>query len=197
MRYAKGQKDATRQRIVETAARRFRGEGIAAVGVASLMADAGLTHGGFYAHFPSKEDLVRDAAAESLECTLALLASEAEAGGIDALITAYLSPGHRDHPEAGCAIACLAAELTRHPAPTRKAFAGKVNGLTALIARHLPSGHGPAAAALLGLMVGTLQLARLAPDAEQADLILKAGRDAARRLAAPIPPCNRRPEPRP
>ena len=76
MRYEKGHKEETRRRIVDVASQRFRKDGIAATGLAGLMADAGLTHGGFYAHFPSKNDLVRDALAASLVRTKDLLSAE-------------------------------------------------------------------------------------------------------------------------
>jgi TetR/AcrR family transcriptional regulator, transcriptional repressor for nem operon len=196
MRYGTGHKETTRQRILDAASRRFRAEGIAAVGVAGLMADAGLTHGGFYAHFPSKEDLVREAVADALDQTLARMTAKAEDGGLAALIAAYLSPEHRDRPETGCAIACLGPELTRHPPETRDRFAAKTEAFIELIARHLPAddqgtGHRARATALLGLLSGTLQLARAATDAEQSEHILAAGRQAA--LAIAVPPCNPRP----
>ncbi|TCR68451.1 TetR/AcrR family transcriptional regulator [Bosea sp. BK604] len=193
MRYEKGHKDETRRRIVETAARRFRKDGIEATGIAGLMAEAGLTHGGFYAHFPSKEDLVRSAVDVALtgataEHASAVAGVRAEGGdGLETIVRRYLSRTHRDHPETGCAIATLAAELARSSDETRAIFARDTGELIELIAGELPD---PAsadartrAAMVLALMVGTLQLARAAPDAAASDSLLAAGRKAALALA--------------
>lgn len=193
MRYEKGHKDETRRRIVETAARRFRKDGIEATGIAGLMAEAGLTHGGFYAHFPSKEELVRSAVDVALtgataEHAIAAAAARAEGGdGLEIIVRRYLSRTHRDHPETGCAIATLAAELARSSNETRAIFARDTGDLVELIAGELPD---PAsadartrAAMVLALMVGTLQLARGAPDAAASDALLAAGRQAALTLA--------------
>src|SRR2546423_1356238 len=123
MRYEKGHKDLTRARIVKTASRKFRKNGIEAVGIAGLMADAGLTHGGFYSHFDSKETLVREAVTRALDRSRDELTriADADGGGIEKIIRTYLRPIHRDRPEHGCAAAALISELARHSQPTRKA----------------------------------------------------------------------------
>jgi TetR/AcrR family transcriptional repressor of nem operon len=198
MRYEKGHKDETRRRIVETAARRFRKDGIEATGIAGLMADAGLTHGGFYAHFPSKEDLVRQAVDGALkvataEHAAAAAAARAEGGdGLEVIVRRYLSRTHRDHPETGCAIATLAAELARSSSETRATLAQDANKLIEVIAAELPAispeeAHARAAM-VLALMVGTLQLARATPDAAASDALLASGRRAA--LALGRQPAN-------
>src|SRR6476661_1801469 len=98
MRYAKDQKQATRQRILETAGRRFKQDGIDGAGVAALMADAGLTNGAFYAHFASKEDLVANVLADQLRAQRESLDAEpADRAGLEAFVRSYLSPEHRDH----------------------------------------------------------------------------------------------------
>jgi AcrR family transcriptional regulator len=189
MRYEKGHKDGTRRRIVEVAARRFRRDGVEAVGVAGLMADAGLTHGGFYSHFASKEDLVRAVVAEAFDATNASLARAARAGpdGLEAIVRAYLDPRHRDRPDRGCAAAALVAEIARHPDSTRAVFADKVAALLGLIAAQLPAGDAAArearATAIFATMMGSLQLARAATDPARSQRILDGGIAAALALA--------------
>src|SRR5438128_752564 len=119
MRYEKGHREQTRKRVVNAASARFRAQGIEATGLASLMADAGLTHGGFYAHFRSKDDLVReaivDAQARSRETWMNEVQAAKERGGdgLEALVRWYLRAAHRDRPEAGCSVAALAPEVAR------------------------------------------------------------------------------------
>jgi AcrR family transcriptional regulator len=192
MRFEKGHKAATRQRIVETAARKFRKEGIAAVGIAGLMADAGLTHGGFYAHFESKEALVREAVGAALDETRARMDRAAEAqAGIEGLIRRYLRPSHRDTPESGCAIAALAAEIARHDPATRAAFGARVEMFVTRLEGLLPALTGAerrrTAVGILAVMLGALQLSRVVVDAEASDDILQSGVAAALRLAAGAP----------
>jgi TetR/AcrR family transcriptional repressor of nem operon len=202
MRYEKGHKDTTRKRIVEVASKRFRSEGVEGVGVAGLMADAGLTHGGFYSHFRSKEELVREAVTEAFTGTNAELERVARTGadGLEAIVRTYLSPQHRDRPDLGCAAAALVSEIARHPDPTRLAFTGKLEELIGLIAAQLPVG-GPAgglagdlderrrcATGIFAVMMGALQLARAAPDAGRSEQILENGVEAALSLARNFAP---------
>jgi TetR/AcrR family transcriptional repressor of nem operon len=187
MRYAKGHKDETRQHIVEVAAKKFREEGVAAAGIAGLMAEAGLTNGAFYSHFESKEHLVQEAMAHALGKRDAAL-REAGPGSGEAFIRSYLSPSHRDGAGQGCFTAALAAEIARHPEPTRTAFTQAIERTLGRIAAELPEAI-PAgerqgkAAAIYGLMVGTLQLARAVTDRELSDRILAGGLEAALALA--------------
>src|SRR5438445_1301293 len=173
MRYEKGHKDATRQRIVEVASRQFREHGVAAVGLAGIMSDAGLTNGAFYAHFKSKEDLVRQVLAESHRNETWQAA--AESGDFESAIRGYLSPKHRDNPGRGCPISALAAEIARHPKATRDAFTGKVTRVIERIAARLPVGteqeRRRKAVAIYGLMVGTLQMARAVDDKQLSEEI--------------------------
>ncbi len=181
MRYAKGHKGDTRQHIVEVAAKKFREEGLAAAGIAGLMAEAGLTNGAFYNHFESKEHLVREAMAHALGRQAAL--REANPGTSADWIRSYLSPSHRDGPGQGCFTAALAAEIARHPEPTREAFTGAVAGTLGRIAAEIPEGtpeeRESKAMAVYGLMVGTLQISRAVSDREMSDRILASGLDAA------------------
>jgi AcrR family transcriptional regulator len=189
MRYEKGHKSETHKRIIDAASQRFREEGIESVGVAGLMADAGLTHGGFYSHFSSKEELVRDAVVAALDRTLEVLEHAAQgAGGLEAIFRAYLQPDHRDTPGQGCVFACLGAELARHPANTRAALAERLERFVAMIAKRLPfadpKDRQDCAFAIFGAMVGTLQLARTVSDSTLSDRVLNNGIIAAQSLAA-------------
>ena len=185
MRYSSGHKEETRRKILDIAAQRFRKEGVEAVGVASVMAEAGLTHGGFYAHFKSKDELVA-AALEQAMCDstkrIFTLAEQAE-NPIGAYIRAYLSPTHRDTVEMGCAFSSLAPELARHDGTVRTALAGRLEPYLDQIGRLLPT-TDPAstrrqANALFSLLMGSLQLARLTEDKALSDSILESGIKAA------------------
>jgi AcrR family transcriptional regulator len=187
MRYEKGHKDVTRQRIIDVASRQFRENGVAAVGLAGIMADAGLTNGAFYAHFKSKEDLVQAVLANALNRREATLRTALEANkGLEAAIRDYLSPLHRDRASSGCPTAALVAEVARHPKATREIFTEKVSGLIPLMASRIntgsPSERRRHAIAIYGTMVGTLQLARAVNDSELSDEILESGISAALEL---------------
>ena len=186
MRYEKGHKDLTRQRIVEVASRQFREHGVAAVGIAGIMSDAGLTNGAFYAHFDSKEDLVREVLSHAGFRNK--LSRAAENGtGLAGAIRDYLSPNHRDNPGGGCPTSALVAEIARHPKATRDAFTGKVDDVIDLIAAALDAGteseRRRKAVAIYALMVGTLQLARAVNDKRLSGEILQSGAEEAVALA--------------
>src|ERR687887_1247244 len=130
MRYAKDHKRATRQRILEAAARRFKQDGIDGAGVATVMADAGLTNGAFYAHFKSKEDLVANVLADQLRTQRQNFdAQPADRAGLEAIIRAYLSADHRDQCADGCPSAALLEEIARRPAATRHVFTDELLGV--------------------------------------------------------------------
>jgi Bacterial regulatory proteins, tetR family len=120
MRYGKDHKQATRQRIVEAAGRRFKQDGIDGAGVAAVMSDARLTNGAFYAHFTSKEDLVANVLADQLRAQRQSLDVEApDRAGLEAFVRSYLSPQHRDQCADGCPSAALLDEIACRPAATR------------------------------------------------------------------------------
>ena len=194
MRYEKGHKEQTRKRVVEVAAAQFRAKGIEGTGVAGLMADAGLTHGGFYAHFKSKDDLVREALATSharnREKWIAAIkaARDRHEDGLEALVRSYLQTAHRDRPQAGCSVAALAPEVARNDPETRDIMARAADEMAVIIASELPSAFSEEQAretayAIFALMIGTLQLARVTTDRALSEAILKSGQDAALRLA--------------
>jgi TetR/AcrR family transcriptional regulator, transcriptional repressor for nem operon len=175
VRYGKEHKQATRRRIIEVAGRRLKRDGIEGSGVATLMADAGLTNGAFYAHFDSKEDLVANALAEQLREQRESFSAQP----VEQIVRAYLSVQHRDNPEGGCPSAALLEEIGRSTDATKRAY---TDGLLAVIddiaARPAPDDHQSARVKTLSvfaLMVGTLQLSRTLADRQLADEVLEQG----------------------
>jgi TetR/AcrR family transcriptional regulator, transcriptional repressor for nem operon len=188
MRYEKGHKDSTRQRIIDVASSQFRAHGVAAAGLAGIMTEAGLTNGAFYAHFSSKEDLVQAVLDNALNRREQTLRAAADGGkGLESVIRDYLSQRHRDDPGRGCPTAAMVAEIARHPKMTRDAFTGKISTFIDLIAAQIGEGSPRArrktAIAVYGMMVGTLQLARAVNDERLSDEILEGGVSAAVTLA--------------
>jgi TetR/AcrR family transcriptional regulator, transcriptional repressor for nem operon len=184
MRYGKGHKQATRERILEAAGRRFKQDGIDGAGVAAVMSDAGLTNGAFYAHFTSKEDLVANVLADQLRVQRQNFdAQPRDRAGLEAFIRAYLSPQHRDESADGCPSAALLDEIVRRPAATRQAFTDELLATADDMAAHLDPTDANAARtdalALLGLMIGTLQLARALTDRVLSDQLLTRAVDTA------------------
>ena len=180
MRYSKDHKQATRQRIVEAAGRRFKEDGIDGAGVATVMSDAGLTNGAFYAHFRSKEDLVANVLADQLRGQRDSFDAEpSDRMGLEVFVRAYLSPEHRDECAEGCPSAALLDEIVRRPAVTRQVFTDELMGLMSDIAERLDPTDVEAARTnaltLFGLMVGTLQLARALTDRGLSDQLLARG----------------------
>jgi TetR/AcrR family transcriptional repressor of nem operon len=187
MRYSKGHKQATRQRILEAAGRRFKQDGIDAAGVATVMSDAGLTNGAFYAHFSSKEDLVANVLADQLRAQRQSFdAQPPDRAGLEAFVRAYLSPEHRDQFGDGCPSAALLDEIARRPADTRDVFTEEVMGVVDDIASRLDPTDVQAGRAdaltVFGLMVGTLQLARTLTDRDLSDRVLDRGVETALKL---------------
>ena len=180
MRYSKDHKQATRQRILDTAGHRFRTDGIDGSGVATLMADAGLTNGAFYAHFSSKDDLVANVVADQLGVQ-ARSFSELPPGraGLEEFLREYLSPQHRDNPGAGCPSAALLDEIGRCGDATKQAYTDGAKAIVEEIAARLapedPQSARGKAVGLYTMMVGTLQLSRALSDRSFADEVLKQG----------------------
>src|ERR1700742_1964786 len=187
MRYSKEHKFQTHARIVKKASVKLREKGAHGIGVADLMKDAGLTHGGFYAHFDSREALVIEAFNHAMERGTARWRTLAEATPpeqrLKTIVDAYLTPLHRDNPGQGCAIPTLGAEIARESPKTRKAFAAKLEQMIDMLAEQIPDVPPKAARkqamATIATMMGTRVMARLAGSGEFSDEILGAGRDAA------------------
>lgn len=179
-RYGKEHKQATRRRIIDTAGRRLKRDGIDGSGVAALMADAGLTNGAFYAHFASKDDLVATAIGEQLQEQRDGFAGYPPGrAGVEQLVRDYLSVQHRDNREAGCPSAALLDEIGRGPAATRNAYTdgvlGVVDDIAERLAPHDPSSARPVTLSLMALLLGTIQLSRALTDPRLADQILEDG----------------------
>jgi TetR/AcrR family transcriptional regulator, transcriptional repressor for nem operon len=180
VRYGTEHKQATRQRIIETAGRRLKRDGIDGSGIATLMADAGLTNGAFYAHFASKEDLVATAVADQLREQRASFSERVPGrAGVEQYVREHLSVQHRDNPGDGCPSAALLDEIGRCTDATKRAY---TDGLLAVIdditTRMAPDDPPPARATTLSvfaLMIGTLQLSRAVADTQLADEILEQG----------------------
>jgi TetR/AcrR family transcriptional repressor of nem operon len=192
-RYDKEHKQATRQRIIEMAGHRFKEDGIDGSGVATLMADAGLTNGAFYAHFASKDDLVANVVADQLgtqaESFSALAPGRA---GLEEFLRQYLSPEHRDNPGAGCPSAALLDEIGRCASATKDAYTegaqAIVDEIAARLAPRNPQSARGKALGLYTMAVGTLQLSRALSDPNFADEVLEQGLETALAfLRSPIP----------
>lgn len=188
MRYEKGHKEATRQQIIDVASAQFREGGVAAVGLAGIMSAAGLTNGAFYAHFESKEDLVREVLLDALAGRERRLRTKLEAGvGLEVALRDYLSGRHRDSAGTGCPTAALVAEIARHPKKTRDVFTERVSEFIPMMAERISKGTADErrrnATAIYGLMIGALQLARAVNDKKLSDEILENALEAALRLA--------------
>lgn len=192
MRYAKGHKEEVRRAILEKASVRFREDGIGATGIKTLMGDAGLTHGGFYAHFSSRDAIVCDASEEGLRSTLAflrrLIAKTGASDPLEAVLNGYLSRQHLADMGRGCAGAALTPEIARQPEQTRRRFIAGLVLIAEFLADLLPEGGREGerlqrAFAIYSLMQGSLQLARVALDQNTAHMILEGAKANALLLA--------------
>ncbi|MBV8917398.1 TetR/AcrR family transcriptional regulator [Bradyrhizobium sp.] len=196
MRYSKEHKQETHTRIVKKAAVLLREKGAHGVGVADLMKEAGLTHGGFYAHFDSREALVIEAFAYAMDRATErwrqIAAQTPPDKRLTTIVDSYLTAVHRDDPGHGCTVPALGAEIVRESPKTRKAFAAKLDQMLDMIAEQI--GDVPRktarkqAMAMLATMAGTLLLARIAGNGELSNEILAAGREASLGQAAPAKP---------
>ncbi len=181
MRVSREQAAENRQRIVTTAARLFREKGFDGIGVADLMRQAGLTHGGFYGQFGSKEDLMAEASdmvlRQSLQRWHERIARHPE-DPLGAVVHAYLRPQHRDEPGGGCAFAAMGSELARQPKSLRRPITETLRGFFDMLG-NLIGGRGAAAKRKQGMyaysaMVGAIVLSRIADDDELSREILAA-----------------------
>lgn len=183
VRYSEGHKAETRSRIVESAGRRLKSDGIDGSGVAVLMKDAGLTNGAFYAHFASKEALVAEVIGSELRAQLAAY-DEVPTGreGIEALVRGYLSVEHRDAAEAGCPSAALLDEIARSSDTVRTAYDDGLTAITQAIACRLEgvsSSEGDSlrlqVLSAYALMIGSMQMARTLVDDQRSREVLERG----------------------
>jgi AcrR family transcriptional regulator len=180
MRYKRGHKDSTHDQILEVAARRFRQEGIAASGLAGIMSEAGLTNGAFYAHFSSKSEMVEKSLERATDEQWQWFEKEIASGRLLDIVRAYLSEQHRDHFGSGCPSAALLPEIARQEPATRHVYTESVKRLLKALEKQLPDmPKGPKAREIaigtLGLLIGTLQMARAVDDPSLSKDILAAG----------------------
>lgn len=182
MRYPEGHKEAIRERIIRNAAEALRRSGLAGVSIPALMKSAGLTHGGFYAHFENRDQLV----AEAIRVAAASTAQGpfADENALADTLKRYLSPSHLDHPEQGCVLAALGPEGSRQSPPVRTAFAEVARGLLRAVEKKLHPRRSAKtlsddALRLTATMVGAIVLGRLVDDPELAERILAAARASA------------------
>jgi len=180
MKVTREQAAENRQRIVEIASRLFRERGLDGIGVADLMKSAGLTHGGFYGHFASKEDLMAQACARAVEGSVAKWRERVEAAPenpLAAVTALYLSTAHCEQPGEGCALAALGSEASRHGAPVRHALTEGLRELIDLLTTIVPGRSKAArrekALATFASMVGAVVLARSVDDPALVEQILQ------------------------
>lgn len=181
MRKTKVEAAETRRRIVDAAAREFRLNGIQATGLNDVMTPLGLTQGGFYRHFASKDQLVAEACARAMTEVIDGLATVVRQGqrasGFAAVVEAYVSEAHRDTPTGGCPLAAMGSELARADKQTRAAAAQGFDDLVDVLARQLP--HKPqqearsAAVFTVAAMIGAITMARVVEDTDASTAILE------------------------
>jgi TetR/AcrR family transcriptional regulator, transcriptional repressor for nem operon len=194
MRYPRDHKEQTRRRILDAAAAVFRKRGYQAAGVDAVMHEAGLTAGGFYAHFASKEALFAQTLPHALRQTRLLNGPDLDhlsgADWLRAVAAIYLSPTHRHMVEQGCPLPPLLPEVARASGEAKQAFEESLLEVAAKVAARLPQNEG-GALAVLALLVGGMTLARAVADESLSDRILSACRDLAQ-TAAEAPPKRQR-----
>ena len=182
MRVTREEADANRERILDVAGRLFREHGFDGVGVADIMKGAGLTHGGFYGHFASKDDLAAEITARIVgrDGWMRRLAGKANPSFRE-VVRGYLTPRHRDDPGHGCLFAALGADVVRRPAAVRRSFTDglrdRIEALAQLVPGRSPTARRRQALATMAGMVGALMLSRAVDDPKLSEDILNAAAD--------------------
>ncbi|WP_417450740.1 TetR/AcrR family transcriptional regulator [Kordiimonas sp.] len=178
MGYSRAQKQDNHEKIVAIAATRFREQGLDGLSVAALMQEAGLTHGGFYSHFTSRDDMVAQALAHAFsedEGRLSRAMKRRGGPSLQAFLEVYLSPAHRDTPGQGCTLAAVACEAARKGDAVKALFSARVEGYSERLAPEL--GISPARmVTVLSAATGALVLSRAVGDRTVADNILASTR---------------------
>ncbi len=190
MGYSKAQKEKTHKRIVSIASKRFREKGLAGFGIAELMKEAGLTVGGFYKHFDSRDELVAEALSDAFgvwQRQKEAAASNGQSLSFEKLIDDYVSDAHRKNPGAGCAFSALAPEIARSDKRTRALTSDQVKADLELLAGLLPGRDKRAARSrailTFSALVGAMSLARAVSDEALSREILKTVADLLKRSA--------------
>jgi TetR/AcrR family transcriptional repressor of nem operon len=180
MRYRPEHKAEIHKKIVQDASRRVRAEGLDGAGVASVMRDTGLTHGGFYKHFSSKDDLLAASVTEAFREMGARLIKVAEqsppSAAWKAIVTEYLSHDHCDHPDRGCPLAALGPELTRADRDLKKRFGASMVEYKTNLVRFMPGRRTVdkerAFFAIFSTMIGAVEISRMLPNRDAKERIL-------------------------
>ena len=182
MKVTREQATQNRQRILDVAAQLFRERGFEGIGVADLMKEAGLTHGGFYGHFSSKDDLIAQASARELTRSLehwSNFARDASDDPLSAVAGAYLTRSHRDNPGTGCVLAALGPDVSRQGPAVRRAVTDYVGSVVDLLVKLVPGKSKGArrqkAISTYATLVGAMVLARAVDDRALSQEILDAG----------------------
>jgi TetR/AcrR family transcriptional repressor of nem operon len=197
MKVSREQAGRNRERILDAAAQLFRERGFEGIGVADLMKEAGLTHGGFYGHFSSKDDLIAQASARELTRSLAhwsKVGDRASGDRLSAIAALYLTSTHRDNPGAGCVLAALGPDVSRQGPAVRHAVTDYVRSVCDLLTKLVPAKSKAArrqkAISAYATLVGAMVLARAVNDRALSQEILDAG------LASVKPDAGNRSAPR-
>src|SRR5579859_4203665 len=184
MRYSEQHKAKTHKRVLKKAAEQMRRRGVQGTGIASLMGKVGLTHGGFYAHFPDKNALIAEATGPMLEEGVAEVISAAEAAPegkkVRAIINTYLSTQHRDSPQV-CPVSGLAGEMARQSETVRNAYTRAIEDRLKLISRFFPGANEQErrdrARLMMSGMAGTMMVAKVITNREASDHFLEQARE--------------------
>ena len=187
MRYPTTHKDLTRQRIINVSSRLFKEHGIDATGLASIMSEANLTNGAFYAHFASKEALVEAVIADQLQAQLEQFGqAPKDINGLKQIINIYLSKEHLSNCSEGCPSAALLDEIVKRPNSTKNAYTNGLKRIVKNLADSLPETRPEKSESLIislvSLLIGTLQLSRAVTDEMFSAQILESGRATAHNL---------------
>ena len=193
MRYTKDHKAETHARIVKNASVRLREKGPAGIAVADLMKESGLTHGGFYAHFDSRDALIDEAFAHAMEGIAQRWRRRADNAPdgkeLDAIVNSYLTVQHRDDVGNGCLLPALGAEIARADSKTRKAFTACLEDMVDVVAGEIadmpPKAARQRAMSIVAVMMGSLLLSRATGKSELSSDLLEAGRQSALALGRP------------
>lgn len=185
MRYSSQHKSRTHARLLEKATEQFRSHGLQGTGIAKLMGQVGLTHGGFYGHFQGKNDLVATTLTqmfdEVVEFRRKAIQGAPKGKELEAIVNSYLSEMHRDHPEKGCLISVLAPEIARQPNSVRRAYTKGFNSQIDKLAAYMPGKDMAArrrnARLLIAGMSGTMMIARAVSDPELSNQMLAQARE--------------------
>ncbi|OHV79644.1 TetR/AcrR family transcriptional regulator [Ensifer sp. LCM 4579] len=190
MRVSRAQAEANREAVINAASRLFRERGFDGIGLKDLMKGAGLTQGGFYKQFESKDDLAAQAARRAMEHATRRWSAVAAASPdpLEAVIELYLSRGHREEKSDGCPLVALGADAARQGEEVRASFQDGIQAHLEILDELMPAAEGPdargKAMAMLSLMVGAVTISRILNDEEMSARFLDVAADEVRRIAA-------------